>query len=295
MKDLSAPHTKAGKLQRACLDLLRQHERDDAIPTNGRFVFYELEQAGAVPKHYLDGEGRKRPRQPSNDICDALMVLRERELVPWPWIEDETRTLHNWAFAATVRDYLLDATEHARIDLWQGKPAPLILCESAATAGVLRNLAAQYLVPIAATRGQCGGFLVNEIVPLLTGDRRVLYIGDHEIRGPADQIEANTRRRIEQHTGRVFDDTSWERVALTQAQVENDPRLQGLVIEKVDRRYKPPKTYEAVECEALGQVILQDLLRTRLDALLPEPLADVLEREERQRAKARTLIKRWRA
>ena len=42
---LSGPTTKAGHLQRACLALLRQHETDGAIPTNGRFLFYELEQA----------------------------------------------------------------------------------------------------------------------------------------------------------------------------------------------------------------------------------------------------------
>ena len=51
---LSAPGTKAGKLQRACLELLRQHERDGALPTNGRFLFYELEQMGVIPKKYRD-------------------------------------------------------------------------------------------------------------------------------------------------------------------------------------------------------------------------------------------------
>jgi hypothetical protein len=47
---LSAPESKRGRLQQACLDLLRQHERDGAIPTNGRFVFYELEQLGKIPR-----------------------------------------------------------------------------------------------------------------------------------------------------------------------------------------------------------------------------------------------------
>ena len=74
---LSAPHTKAGRIQRACLELLREHKRNDAVPTNGRFVYYELEQQGAIPKHYLDGQGRKRARQPGQDVSDALMVLRD--------------------------------------------------------------------------------------------------------------------------------------------------------------------------------------------------------------------------
>lgn len=54
-----------------CLDLIRQHEADGALPTNGRFLFYELEQAGVVPKYYLDANGRKAPRQPAADISDA--------------------------------------------------------------------------------------------------------------------------------------------------------------------------------------------------------------------------------
>lgn len=32
-------------MQRACLDLLREHKRNGDIPTNGRFLFYELERA----------------------------------------------------------------------------------------------------------------------------------------------------------------------------------------------------------------------------------------------------------
>jgi hypothetical protein len=41
---LSKPNTRAGMLQRAVLTVLFKHNRDGEIPTNGRFVFYELEQ-----------------------------------------------------------------------------------------------------------------------------------------------------------------------------------------------------------------------------------------------------------
>ena len=49
---LSAPDSKYGRLQRACLELLREHHRKGDIPTNGRFLFYELEQRGVIPKKY---------------------------------------------------------------------------------------------------------------------------------------------------------------------------------------------------------------------------------------------------
>ena len=99
---------------------------------------------------------------------------------------------------------MINAVGPARIDVWQGEEPPLIICESRATMGVLRDLTYQYLVPITATNGQSGGFIVNDIVPLLKNQRRVLYIGDYELRGPADQIEANTKRYIEEHTGAHF-------------------------------------------------------------------------------------------
>src|SRR5262249_31060181 len=100
--ELSAPETKAGRLQRECLALLRKHEREGTIPTNGRFLFYELEQKGVVPKAYRDAAGNKRARTPAQDISDATMRLREIGLVPWSWILDESRDVTTWRYAESV-------------------------------------------------------------------------------------------------------------------------------------------------------------------------------------------------
>jgi len=54
---LSKETTKKGRLQRVCLDLLREHESDGALPTSIRFLFYELLDRGVIPKVY-----RKRDR-----------------------------------------------------------------------------------------------------------------------------------------------------------------------------------------------------------------------------------------
>jgi hypothetical protein len=282
-RGLSSPNSKAGKLQRACLALLREHEVKRELPTNGRFLFYELEQRGIVPKHYHD-----LVHQPASEVGRATMRLRELGLVPWDWLEDESRQLNEWQFAPSVHHYVVKAIEHARIDCWDGQPAPLIICESRATAGVLNRIAARYLAPITATGGQAGGFLVTKVVPLLAGNNRpVLYIGDHEVDGPADQIEANTRRYLERHAGRTFGAKTWIRVALTQPQVDANPRLRQLVISKRDRRYKPPRRYQAVECEAVGQAALEMMLRRQLDRVLPEPLAQAIDREQQQRDQVR--------
>ena len=291
--DLSAPDTKAGKLQRACLKLLREHERADTIPTNVTFLFYELEQRGILPKHYLDADGRKRARTPRQDVSDATMRLRKLSLVPWWWIVDESRDVEIWRFARTVYEYAIDSVKHGRIDCWGGKPAPLILCESRATKGVLSRIAAECLAPIGATGGMAGGYLVNNIAPLLEGnERKVLYVGDHEVGGPGDQIEANSKRYLEQHASRTFTTRNWTRVALTQEQVDANPRLLELVITKTDAR--SGRRYEAVECEAVGQAELEQMLRRRLSSLLPEPLKRVRMREDRQRRAVAVLLRRGR-
>ena len=102
---LSKPNTKAGRLQRACLELLREHEADDAIPTSGRFLFYELVDRGVVPKTNRKPDGSEARRTPAQDISDALTVLRENGLVPWDWIADETRSLTSWRYRDSVYRY----------------------------------------------------------------------------------------------------------------------------------------------------------------------------------------------
>jgi hypothetical protein len=282
--------TKIGRLRRACYNKLLDHQRDGAIPTNGRFIFYEIEQDGAVPKAYFKPDGTKQAREPRQYVSDALIALRKLGMIPWEWIVDETREVVTWQSAPSVYDYIIEAAEDARIDCWDGLPAPLVICEARSTKGVLERITAEYLAPITATNGQCGGFLVTDVVPVLRGnDRPVLYIGDHEIGGPADQIEDNTRRYIEEHAKRSID---WTRIALTQTQVDADPRLLRLVIDKTDRRTKPPRKYKAVECEAVGQVTLERLLRAALERLLPEPLATVLVRQAAERAALVELLRR---
>jgi hypothetical protein len=99
---LSRPGTKAGRLQRVLLARLRDHHERGALPTSVRFLFYELEQAGDVPKAYRNADGTKRARQPSQDVSDALTHLREVGLVPWEWIVDEGRSLDEWRYASSV-------------------------------------------------------------------------------------------------------------------------------------------------------------------------------------------------
>jgi hypothetical protein len=274
---LSKEGTKKGDLQRACLALLREHAEDEALPTSVRFLFYELLDRRVISK---TSKGARRPDQ---DISDAVKHLRDVGLVPWDWIVDETRTLDAWQYAENVYRYVAGAAEYARIDLWVGAPPPLILCESRSLAGPLRDIAARYLCPLAATNGQAGGFLHTAVAPLVAraeadfSVQRVFYLGDFDLSG--GHIEENTYKVLSE-----YGELEWERVAITKAQVDARDLP---VIKKPDSRYKPVRYFDAVETEALGQAQIARLLTERLDRELPEPLKTVLEREESQRVLVR--------
>ncbi len=141
---LSPAHTKKGRLQRALLERLRVHEAEDTIPTDGRFLFYELEQLSVVSKDPPPG----KVRTPRQDLTDALTALSEIGLVPWEWINDESRNYSSFTTAPTIADYVLGQVDSASLDRWAGQPAPLIICESKAVYGALYNIAARYACPI---------------------------------------------------------------------------------------------------------------------------------------------------
>ena len=255
--------------------LLEEHQSDGALPTNARFLYYELVQRQCVSKQ------KTGVRRPDQNLHDALVDIREDGRTPWNWIVDETRELEDYTGCQTVKEGVLAQLRHINLDPWRGS-APLILTESRSLAGTLRGIAQEYRVRIASTNGQVGGFLRTDIVPILSPGDTVGYLGDFDWSGHL--IENNTRRVLEQEIG---GDLDWTRIALTEEQV----RIYDLPrIVNHDRRYKDHRPHEAVETEALRQTVLTQILRDWLASLLPEPLERVQEREQRQRRRIERLL-----
>jgi hypothetical protein len=254
--DAFAP-SKIGALRDLLLGLLREHERDGTIPTNSRFLYYELVQRGQLSKE------RTGARRPDQNLHDALIDIREDGRIPWDWIVDETRSLEDYTGYPTIKQGALAVLPNINLDPWRGR-APLILTESRSLAGVLRSVVHECRARIAATNGQCGGFLRTDVAPMLKPGDDVGYLGDLDLSG--GHIEDNTRRVLEREIGGAL---NWERIALTRQQVA---AYDLPVIIKRDRRYKDGRPHEAVETEAISQRVLIDVLRAYLTKLLPEPL-----------------------
>jgi hypothetical protein len=212
VSDYGRPGSKAALLRQAVHERLQAHAAAGDLPTSNRFVLYELRQESSPALYGF--KSRSDGRSEDQNVSLASMWLRDAGLVPWDWLVDETRTLTAYPYAVTVAKYLLDTVDYARIDCWAGERPPLIICESRTFGGVLaRTVAEQYLTPVTATNGQAGGFLHTNVAPMLSYGSRVLYVGDHDVRG--NDIEANTWRRLESIVGPL----DWTRVALTAEQV----------------------------------------------------------------------------
>jgi hypothetical protein len=152
--------SKIGKLRGLLVELLREHEQDGTIPTNARFLFYELVQRGHLSKE------RRGARRPDQEMIDALRDIRKDGQIPWDWIVDETRSLEDHTGHDSIREGMLAYLPHIKLDPWNDE-APMILTESRSLAGVLRDIAREYRVRIASTNGQVGGFLRTDIAPRL--------------------------------------------------------------------------------------------------------------------------------
>jgi hypothetical protein len=276
---LSRPDSAAGKLQRILLKLLREHERQkDGLPTYARFLYYEL-----VGRRVISKAKTTKGRRNDQDMHDALTHLRDKGVIPWDWIDDETRKFEDFSGWGSINEWATTMVAHVRLCPWRGRP-PTILTESRSVAGVLRNTTTELRCRIAPVGGHCAGHLRKIARHLKPGDT-VGYVGDGDLCGA--QIEANTRKVLEELVG---GELNWTRVALTDEQIERY-HLEEFRITKPDRRYEPPRYEPAIECEALQQHIIVAIVREWLEALLPQPLERVRERERRQRRRLAALLR----
>jgi hypothetical protein len=110
---LNPGQSKIGALRDLVVALLKEHEADGTIPTNARFLFYELVQRGKINKHPT---GKRRADQ---DLSDALTDVREAGLIPWDWLVDETRSLDDYTGFASVRDGILAKLPYTDLDCWR--------------------------------------------------------------------------------------------------------------------------------------------------------------------------------
>lgn len=241
---------------------------ENAQPCSVRHAYYLAVTHGLVEK---DQGGKKRSY---TRVMRAIGDLREKGLMPFQWIVDDTRLrrgVPQWRRAEEALDHW---TRAYRRDLWQSQPNALeVWCESDSLAGILIEVTADLGVTLLSTKGQSSKAFAWTAAQYWDGEDRdvvVLYVGDFDPAGLVigETLEEKLRRYSEFDAAKL----QFVRVAVLPDQV----RSMGLLGHDLNRSAPGLEgflrtcdehglAHEAVEAEAIDPNTMRDLLRTAIE------------------------------
>jgi hypothetical protein len=195
-------------------------------PVTGRGVGYKLFTAGLIPS--MSPPNMQR-------VYRLLKEARERGLIPWEWIVDETRNLERKASWANPGAFSRAAAAQYRRDFWLLQPVRCeVWSEKGTVRGVLAPVLEEYAVGFRVMHGFGGASTVHDIAQDSDGrDLIALYVGDIDPSGMW-MSECDLPRRVEKYGGHHV---SVKRIAITQSDTIGLPSFPAKDKDK-DTRYE---------------------------------------------------------
>ena len=220
-----------------------------------------------------------------DNLVHRLKVMREAGRIPYSWITDNTRRGYHVSTFDNLNDFARQVASLYRSNLW-GEAGTYceVWCESRSLAGVLQgdcNELAVSLYP-------CGGFASLSFIyesAMFMAKRsngrqcHIYYIGDYDPAGLLidRDLESKLRSFLQDSFPLTF-----ERVAVNHEQIQSfnlptKPRK--------DNERRRPDILKTVEAEAIPVGVMRDMVRSKVEALLPPDalaIAREVEREEKR-------------
>ena len=266
--------TKAAieQLDKQIVDVLAEDS-----PQSVRHVFYRMTDP-RLPEPVEKSERGYRTVQ------DRCLKLRRAGVVPYSWISDTSRMGYHTNTYRNAAEYLRSVAGLYRADLWQRSDVVTyceVWVESRSLAGVLVDLCRELAVSLYPAGGFTSASFAYSAAEGLNaqGATTVFYVGDYDPAGVLIDvaIERELRRHLKPSAFLTF-----ERIAITEEQIA-----------EYDLPTKPRKgsdrralhIAETVEAEAMPASIMRNLLRNRIESLLPDGALDVVrvaEQSERE-------------
>src|SRR5262245_38176141 len=147
-----------------------------ARPITVRGIAYKLFTAGLIPS--MD-------RGETNKVSRLLTQARERGLIPWEWIVDETRELERKASWSDPAEYVEAGSRSYRRDYWDQQPERVeVWSEKGTVRGVLASVLDRYGVGFRVMHGYTSATTINDVAGDCDGRLLVaLYCGDYDPSG----------------------------------------------------------------------------------------------------------------
>ncbi len=229
-------------------------------PATVRGVCYQLFTRRLIPDMGKNATDR---------VSRALTAARERGVIPWAWIVDETREIEHRQGWDDPEAYMATVWRSYRKDRWADQPERLmVVSEKGTVGGVLRPVIHAYGVPFGVYHGFGSATALNDLAERSVADRRpltILYVGDHDPSGRA-MSDVDIPSRLARYGG----EATIERLAVTPEQIARHDLPTFSAHDKIkDARYR-------WFLERHGEVCCE------LDALDPTVLRETVEAAIRQ-------------
>jgi hypothetical protein len=164
-------------------------------PATVRAVCYRLFVQGAIAS---------MAKGDTDKVSKALTTARERGLVPWAWIVDETRRVERDASWDDPAAFMGVVRRSYRKDRWVEQPQRLLVAsEKATVGGTLRPVLDTYGVGFLVLHGFGSATALHDLAAFSAGDPRpltLLYVGDHDPSG-RHMSDVDIPRRLAQYGG----------------------------------------------------------------------------------------------
>jgi hypothetical protein len=218
-----------------------------------RGVAYQLFTRGLS-----EGMGDKCVR----NVSRLLVIAREKGIIPWKWIVDETRQEERVSSWNGLDDFGETVVRGYRKDFWQRQESWLkVYSEKATVGGIVRPVLNEFAVGFQVLHGFGSATSLHDVAEeSLIGDRtlEILYIGDFDPSG-MHMSEVDLPGRVEKYSG-VVDIT---RIALTRPDCTDALPSFDVETKRRDPRYAWFKHHYGSRCWELDAMNPNDL-RERL-------------------------------
>jgi hypothetical protein len=256
-----------------------------AHPITGRGIGYKLFTGGLIPS--MEKPSMQR-------VYRLLKEARERGIIPWDWIVDETRAIERVSTWADPAAYARCVARSYRRDFWDLQPHRVqVWSEKGTVRGVLAPVLDHYAVGFLPVHGFSSATAAHDIAEDDDGrELIVLYVGDFDPSGMFMSQE-DLPARFTKYGG---DHIKLTRIALTVEQLEGLPSFPA-ADKKKDPRYKWFVANHGRHCwelDAMDPNDLRDCVEQEIRGLI-EPTAwqrcETVNRAEQQ--SLRTILDQW--
>jgi hypothetical protein len=288
MTDYSETCSKKGRgMAQRSLDLIEaMHAAAEAAqPITGRGIGYKL-----FTQRIIASMAKSEMQR----VYRLLREARERGIIPWGWIVDETREIERVATWDDPGEYVECVARSYRRDFWNQQPHRVqVWSEKGTVRGVLAPVLDHYAVGFLPVHGFSSATTAHDIAKDDDGrDLIGLYVGDYDPSG-LFMSEADLPARLVKYDG---DHVKLKRIALTRAQTRGLPSFPASDKRK-DPRFKWFVANHGRRCwelDAMDPNDLRDCVEQEIQKLI-EPVAwqrcEIVNAAERE--SLRTVLDAW--